>query len=188
MLRTMKLANNLEANPRGQSMSPIKMVIVYETAGAAIHAKEMSEQLALELQSECVSWPMDLLAQAAVGRRAATAAAEADMIIIAALGAGELPGYVRNWIESWLPLRKTGPTALVVLLDENGETLPDPPPCCSYLREVAERGKMDFFCSASQWTLRDYSRTNEITHGNATVAVERVSRPEPIWLECGTPD
>ena len=171
-----------------QTSSAIKIVIVYETAAIAVRAKEMSEELAAELQSECDSWEMDLLAQPFLFWQAVASASEADMIIIAARSAGALPGHVRNWIETWLPQKKNGPTALVVLLDEEGESLCKPPPCCVYLHQVAERGNMDFFCNASQWTLRDFPSANQIIPRHQIRAFDPELRLEPAWLGCGIND
>jgi hypothetical protein len=157
--------------------SAIKIVIVYETTAVAIRAKEMSEALAAELQSECDSWLMDLLAHPDLCRQAAAAATGADMVIIAASGAGELPRPARNWIESWLPQKKNGPTALVVLLDQESESLGKPSPFCVYLRKVAKRGNMDFFCNASHSTLRDFSHPDEISPGHQTACSRTITAP-----------
>lgn len=167
--------------------SAIKVVIAYETAAVAVRAKEMSVALAAELQSECDSWQMDLLAHPDLCRQAAAVAAEADMIIIAAGGAGEFPSHARNWIETWLPRKKNGPTALVVLLDEEGASLCKPPPFCVYLRQVAERGNMDFFCNASHWTLRDFPRTDDIIPRHQIRVLDK-DDPEPAWLGCDIND
>lgn len=144
----------MEATPGGGANGALKIVIAYETAAIAVRAKEMTEFIAADLQIECDSWPMILLSIRELSRQAATAAAQADLVIIAARGDGHLPAEVRNWIEDWLPRRKQGPSALVVLFDAEAHP-PDGshPPDCAYLREVARRGSMDFFCNASEWVL-----------------------------------
>lgn len=162
-----------------QTSSAIKIFIAYETAAVAVRAKIMAEELAAESQSECDSWLMDLLTHPDLCRQAATVAAEANMIIIAAGGAGEFPSHARNWIETWLPQKKNGPTALVLLLDQEGESLGKPPPFCVYLRQVAERGNMDFFCNASHWNLRDSSHTDEIIPQASDRVLEKDYCPGP---------
>ena len=97
---------------------------------------------------------------------------------------GSIAGHVRNWIETWLPQKKNGPTALVVLLDEEGESLCKPPPCCVYLHQVAERGNMDFFCNASHWTLRDFPSANQIIPRHQIRAFDPELHLEPAWLGC----
>jgi len=144
-----------------ESSPSFKVVIAYETVAAALHAKEMSERLAAELKSECGVWKMDLLAHPPLGRQAASAAAAADMIIIAARSAGELPLHVKDWIESWLPQKASGPSVLVALVGEEHEAWPEPPPLCAYLAQIAERASMDFFCNMGHWRLGDFQVTKE---------------------------
>jgi hypothetical protein len=168
--------------------SAIKIFIAYETAAVAVRAKIMAEELAAELQSACDSWPMDLLAHPDLCRQAAAAAAEADMIIIAASGAEESPSHARNWIETWLPQKKNGPTALVLLLDQEGESLGSPPPFCVYLLQVAERGNMDFFCSASQWALRGSSHNDELIPRHQTACSRKITAPSLPGRACGIND
>lgn len=157
--------------------SAIKIVIVYETTAVAVRGKEMSEALAAELQSEYDSWVMDLLAHPDLCRQAAAAAAGADMVIIAASGVGELPLPARNWIETWLPQKKAGPTALVLLLDEESESSGEPSPFCTYLSKVAKRGNMEFFCNTSHSTLQDSSQTDEISSGHKIVGPRTITAP-----------
>ena len=170
------------------SNSTFKIVIAYETDAIAIRAKDMAEEIVSELHSEFQSWEMDTLAEPEYLLHAAAAASEADMIIVAARGAGELPQHVKDWIDLWLPHKKDGPTALVVLLDEEGESLRRPPVYCAYLRRVAERGNMDFFCNASHWTLRDFAGAKEVML-DTTAQVSTGSTATPTtWWETEAPD
>jgi hypothetical protein len=168
--------------------SAIHIVIAYETDGIAVRAKEMVEGIAAEMQSECSSWEMESLGKPGLQREAVAAAIEADLIIIAARGAGKLPSPTRAWIETWLPQKKRGPAALVVLLDEEGEWLCKPPPFCVYLRQVAERGNMNFLCNTSHWTLRDFSSASELVplHNSRNHAAP--ARYEPIEVGYGIND
>jgi len=128
---------------------PFRIVIVYENVPTAIRAREMSEQLAVD--SECESWSFDLLGIAGVREHAALVASEADMIIVAARGDQALPAVVKDWIESWVPVKKSVPGALVALLDADASNQSSP---YLYLQQIAGRGKMDFLSNVSGWLLR----------------------------------
>jgi hypothetical protein len=138
-----------------QTNQVFKVVIVYENFGAAVQAKEMSERLAAELNSKCDTWKFEMLAHPGLREHAARDAAEADMIIVAARGEGPLPDYVKEWIQTWLPCKKESPAILVALIDEESnrvnrenidreDAVADLPDNFQYLRQVAERGAMDF--------------------------------------------
>lgn len=132
-----------------------KIVIAYETFAAAIHAKEMSERMAFQMESECDAWPFELLAVDRVREHAITMAAAADMIIVAARGALELPDAVKDWIENGLLQKGSDPTALVALLHDDWIVSSKPPPLCVYLQQIAERGNVDFFCNLGRWWRQD---------------------------------
>jgi len=129
-----------------------KTVIAYETLAAAIQAKEMSERVARQMQSEIDAWPFELLDVRWLRQRAIAAAAEADMIIVAAHGAQELPASVKNWIESGLRRKNPSPVALVALVDDYWIRLGKEPPLCAYLKRLAERGNATFFCNLEPCT------------------------------------
>jgi hypothetical protein len=90
------------------------------------------------------SWKMSELTDAGVFARAVEAASEADVLVVAVRGVGQLPLTLRVWIEDWLPHRAGRGGALVALVG-----LPARPdmmgPCtCEYLEAVARRAGMDF--------------------------------------------
>jgi hypothetical protein len=130
----------------------IRITIVYENFAAGIRAKEVSERLANQLKEECEInsglWKFEVLAHPQLREQAASEAAQADMIIVSARAAEELPAHVRRWIESWLPQKRSHHSALVALLDEDEETVGESRSLGSYLRDVAELGSMDFFYHA----------------------------------------
>jgi hypothetical protein len=132
-----------------------KIVIAYETFAAAIHAKEMSERMALQMDSECDAWPFELLAVERVREHAVGMAAAADMIIVAARGAVELPAAVKDWIENGLLQREGDPAALVALLHDDWIVSSKPPSLCVYLQQIAEQANVDFFCNLGRWWRQD---------------------------------
>src|SRR5437867_2974953 len=102
-----------------------KIVIAYENFASGIYAKEVSQRLAVELEPEFAIqsdlWKFEMLGQPHLREYAVTGAAEADMVIIAARGADELPVHVKNWIEGCVHQKRVGPAALVALLDQEEE-------------------------------------------------------------------
>jgi len=159
-----------------EAIRSFKIVIVYENSAGAIGAKEISERLAAHFESECDAWPFSLLGIARVREHAATMAAEADMIIVAASGREELPDDVKDWVESWLPHKNFAPGALVGLLDDDAETS-NQSSVCAYLQRIAERGNMDFICNTGRWM------QNEIAHPVVAHSVAAIPSP-PISQRC----
>jgi hypothetical protein len=82
-------------------------------------------------------------------------AAAADMIIVAARGAVELPSHIKAWIENGLLQKEGGPAALVALLHDDWIISSKPPPLCAYLQQLAERANVDFFCNLGRWWRQD---------------------------------
>ena len=144
-----------------------KVVIAYETFAAAARARQVSDRLNAELNLECDVWNMDSLVHAPLRELAAAAAAQADVIIIATHSGEALPTSVKDWIEEWLPRKKSGPTALVALLVHNGETSREPTAVCVYLSRIAERGGMDFISNAGD-RQRTVFRSAEETNPEGT--------------------
>ena len=151
--------------------APFKILIVYEpwmayeALGIAVRPYELSERLAGVLNSRCETdcdlWTFELLRQPRLRDWAATEAAGANMIIIAARGDKELPDHVKAWIESWLPKRREGLGILVGILGEDAEPSGETR-LCACLRQMAEKGHMRFFCQADRWSQPDVEHKDEI--------------------------
>ena len=123
------------------------IVILYDKIGAALRAKEMAERVAAEWESECDVWPFELLVGQRERDQAALRASKANMIIITAGGLDALPDGLKDWIETWLPHKTSGPSALVVLLDEKEPASAQSWRPLADLQRIARRGNMDFFCN-----------------------------------------
>jgi len=132
-----------------------KILTVGEDFAAVMRAQELSRQLAVDLEPDFAlssdAWKFETLDNLRLGTEAAKAAAEADMIIIAASGEYELPAQVKNWFERWLPLKRKGVTALVALRDDHDQTFYENSPLCAYLRWVARKWGLDFFSNSAEW-------------------------------------
>ncbi len=137
-----------------------KIVTAYADLAAGVRAKAMVERLAAELRPrleiENDLWKFELLSHGPLRQCSAGAAAEADMVLIAAPGAAELPDPVRNWIEDWLAWKRKGPCALVALLSVKEKAPGLPPPLGAWLRQIARMSHLDFFCKTGDWWREDF--------------------------------
>ena len=125
-----------------------KILIAHESLQRGIRAHEMvtrlRAQIPEELAMECEAWKFDWLARPQLRARAASAASSADMIIISAHSAVDLPAHVKTWIQDWLPNRKSGTAALVAMFDGQ-EPSSQSALLHANLLQMAMEGSMDFF-------------------------------------------
>ena len=141
----------LDLNP------PFNVVIAYEDFETGKHAKRTYDFLVQNIGADWhfanQMWKFDVLMLPKLREIAVEDAARADIIIISSRGC-ELPGQVKVWIESWLPIA-TGPLALVALHPR--EELMRYNVSHNYLAEVAKRGNMEFFAQPDVWPRWDSS-------------------------------
>ena len=146
--------------------SILKVIIVHEDRVSGRQAAAVLKRLAARLEGEFAIqgarwessgnvWKFEGLENPEQLELAVAKAAEADMIIISAGNLSKLPDCVRNWLESALPRKQGEPAALVALLDRKTETHTGTSHPGDYLREVAERFGVDYFCNADQAGERD---------------------------------
>jgi hypothetical protein len=126
-----------------------RIVIAYETVAAAVAANELAERLTAEVESECDSWPFELLAYHRIREQGLRSVAAADMIILAAHGAAELPGPVKSWVESGLCERGGDRVALVALLDEDWIRTGKRSSLYEYLQQITKGANVALFCNVS---------------------------------------
>ena len=143
-----------------QNNPAFRIVVAYEDSTAAVHVREILgpvlERVGVQMESDrCDAWPFEMLAVARLREGAITITGEADMIIVAARGAVELPVAVKNWLENSLLQNESDPVALVALLHDDWMMPGGQSPLCAYLRQVAERENMVFFCSLGGRTRRN---------------------------------
>src|SRR2546423_871323 len=133
--------------------SNFKIVVAYDNLETAIRVKALVDRVAVEIRPacelKCEYWRFDLLCHVEFASAAAADALAADMIIVAPRDNAELGCEVKAWIENWIPLKMGSHSALVALLEPNGDgRTKDLPPVCGYLRKVANRAGMDFLSHA----------------------------------------
>jgi hypothetical protein len=130
-------------------------VMAYEDASLAERAQKAWDYLVSTLQGHHCSglrlWQFDLLRTPEMRGAAAQDAAQADMILIATHGAGELPADVKEWIDGWLVQKRKAydhQSTLAALFDALPRTVGIPALAqFAYLQRVARRGNMDFLVS-----------------------------------------
>ena len=144
----------------------LRMVIAYENVAAALRARRVSEWLSAHLESDIeldsTVWEFDALNSPHLREQAAAEALAADLIVISARGDAELPDHVKNWIGRWAPRKRGEAAALVALLQHHPDSSG---PLGAYLRQVAEQGRMDFFCKAGNWHQAEPEYAVEIIEG-----------------------
>ncbi|TMQ01550.1 MAG: hypothetical protein E6L09_03155 [Verrucomicrobia bacterium] len=89
-------------------------------------------------------WRFDFLRDAAIAKAAAMAARCADLIVISAHAGRELPPAVQKWVENWLPGRESETGLLVAMIGTRQDQIRGLSPIHVYLREAAQRVRMDF--------------------------------------------
>lgn len=173
--------------------TPFHIVIIYENFTAGIRAQETAERLANQLQSDVeISvelWKFDLLAYPSTCSQAARDIATADMVVVSTDSRDKLPPYVREWLETALPIGQSNPRALVAIVgeDEAGITW-ETTEACDYLRQLAHKMGMDFFCNGDE-TLPDLEQLsrNPVQSGNL-LFLEETMTPEIGWRRWGIND
>jgi hypothetical protein len=161
-------------------------VMAYEDSSLAERAQKAWEHLVSTLQGHHCSglrlWQFDLLRTPQMRRVAARDAAQADMILIATRGAGELPTDVKDWIDGWLVQKRNAydnQRILAALFDALPKTVGIPALAqFAYLQRVARRGNVDFLVST-------FDPSGENT---GFCRLQNAERPEAATSRIVTPD
>jgi hypothetical protein len=129
-----------------------KIILLHDDQVACLHGAAVLERLAGQLEEECdklntETWKFEALRQPVARDQAAYRIREANMIIISANGGEELPEYIKHWIEDILYQRRDRETAIVALLSREPAPDCELPRLGNYLRALAEKSGLDFFCN-----------------------------------------
>jgi hypothetical protein len=142
-----------ESDPR------FKAVILYEDPTTESRAKAAFDRLVTEFAESCTvgcnRWNFDVLANVQLRDVASSEAAQADLVILSGHSPADLPDAVKNWIWTWLPVRRAPGGALALNFDDCAEcergARPTASPVCVALRRAATAGRMDFVCPRPEW-------------------------------------
>jgi hypothetical protein len=170
----------------------IKVVVAYEDFDTGTRAMEMSERLAFRLKPRfeinSSAWKFEMLAHPQLRNQAVTETSEADMIIVSAHDSTEVPAYVKNWMEGWLTQKRGDQSALVALLDQAEHIVDEVSPLRAYLRQMAERGCIDFFCKVANWRRQDFEyrvETVDLRAESNLALLHEILHLRPAWWDCG---
>jgi hypothetical protein len=128
----------------GETTKRCGVVSIYEDLGSRDLLLHLCDALAWkfrdDLEFQFDWWRFKYLADPAIAMEAAQSAAQADLILLAAQSP-ELPVDVQRWFEGWLPNRRAGGGALVLVEPSPkgaSQSLP------AYLRLTARRARLDY--------------------------------------------
>jgi hypothetical protein len=140
-----------------------RIVVAYEDFVSGIRSKDMAERLTARLKSEYLInsdlWKFDFLMGRLLWEQAVAAASEADLIIISANAATELPPHAKAWMKSWSAQKSDRRAVLIALLQQEDEIPGEPSPLCIYLRQIAYEADMDFICKTGYGGKLDFEYT-----------------------------
>jgi hypothetical protein len=132
-----------------QSHPSLSIVVAYEdylTGNRALRTCDrLIKQFRRNTHCTSTSWKFDLLRLPKLKEMAAEEATLADMIIVSAHAASEVPSELKEWMELWLEKKNASDSALVALLHFPKGRMPETSPFQAFLRAAARRAKLDFF-------------------------------------------
>ena len=142
-----------------ESHPGFKAVILYEDSTTESRARAAFDQLVTEFSGACAAgchqWSFEVLVDAQLRDVASSEAAQADLVILAGHRPADLPDVVKNWIWTWLPVRRTPGGALAPSFDDCVEcergSRHTASPVCVALRRAAAASRMDFVCPRPEW-------------------------------------
>jgi len=145
-------ANSTTVDHHQHAKPRFNVVIVYEDFVTGTRAMTVYDSLARSLANHYEftnsAWKFEILRQASLKKIAVFDAMEADLVLISVHADSELPEEVRAWIHLWLAQANQANCALGLLLAESNEMIGRVAPAHSYLQEVANQHKLDFFSQA----------------------------------------
>jgi hypothetical protein len=148
-----------------------------EDQSALIQARRIHHQVESlcggEAEVTRALWSFALLRHEQLRAYAISEAANAEMVIISLHGSAELPSHVKTFLGNLSGRSQAGQGALVLLLGARTADHADRQSLIGFLREIAEKRSLDFFCNRDDWPNLDLSQAafSEME----TAAVERLN-------------
>jgi hypothetical protein len=123
-------------------------VLIYEDLNSGKRSWNFYEELTRRFEEDFefshLMWSFSMLAEPQTLHLAARSAADASLVILSSTGATQLPARVKNWVECWVRFANSENSALVTLMDHKAKAR-TVALTHSYLRQVLESRKIDFF-------------------------------------------
>lgn len=135
-------------NNTGADTNRCSVVILHETEEALAHAKSLCERIMAEmwtdLDIDVQQWAIAQLSEQTHASEAASKAAQANVVVVAAAGEGEFPMGFMEWTERLVELRHHHEGALVGLFAPGTGTEGSASSRVVQLHRVALRAGMDY--------------------------------------------
>ena len=134
------MPNRNASQMKPELIEPSRVFVLYENAAAREHALRATRDLAIAHW-----WSFARLAGSPrAAEDASSKAATADMVVFAITPAGDLPGEIKLWIETWISRRSEREGVIVGLVSRRES--PGEIACLKeiYLRHTAHRAGMDY--------------------------------------------
>jgi hypothetical protein len=151
----------------------LKVFLLYEDFATGFRAWRRFvfriQRLGLQPDFSVNAWKFKLLRPPALREQAAIEAREADIVLVAAHGGGELAPHVKSWFTRWLALKADQPCALVLSLDKKAFKCSGQNRVLAYLQSSAERAGLEVspnFEAALRSECKAYLRERSETRGN----------------------
>ena len=130
---------------RWREARQLALLATFEDSATCTRIKEFRQELSRHLGQQCRIiehvWLFNMLRLRELREIAAEEASEADLIIISAHDAEDLPEGVKSWIDLWLRQKGARKPVLLALLDPDQEGTPRAVE--AYLQETARQGGME---------------------------------------------
>jgi hypothetical protein len=137
---------------RWKAADHLALLAAFEDSTTCTRVKEYCQGLSRNLGEHCKIiqhvWVFSTFRLRELQEIAAEEASVADVVIISAHQAENLPDEVRSWVDRWLEQKGTQPAVLLALLDPVYEGAPNP--IRAYLEDVARRGHMEFVVESAE--------------------------------------
>ena len=160
-------ALNEPAESHGNDAKPkFNIAVAYDSYGAARRALRIFSSLldafGDEFDFQCQLWRFDVLALLDVRQAAVRSSTSADMLVVSAEADGEMPAFLKQWLEDSIEGKAPGTAALVGLLEARGQTASEMySPTRRFLQDAAHRAGLDFFLHEVHFNDTEIESVNE---------------------------
>lgn len=181
------------AAPAPEAEPILSVVVAYEDFAAGKRAMQiynrLLHQFVHEYKFKINLWKFDFLRTPKLLKMAVAEAAEADVVFVSAHADGALSEEAKTWLRRWVSRKKNSSTTLVALLEGSNASTVEGSAIRAYLRRVAEKAGLNFFCHGSIRSKKRGGAPVEILsekcarRSSSDEELEEIS-PEHAWFPC----
>jgi hypothetical protein len=130
---------------------PLKVCVVSENEACARSAVRMLQRVSKTTNLKLTLLHLDKYGTPSNSDSLAPAPLDSELFIVAMTHGGELPGFIKTWIEQWACLRREdNDCALVAFVTNGSPPLDSRAPLVEYLGDIAAACALAFFYGKSQ--------------------------------------